>query len=226
VVIVVVAIAAISGPKGPNGPPDPTLSGANPRPDWPFLWLFGLLSLSPPGMETFLILVFPIVLIGGLLLVPFLANRGERSPRRRPVAVLFVIVTLTVLGILTYLGDTSPWSPVMDGWSKDPIPERLVKESTPLQLQGAVVFQNKQCRNCHALDGVGGRRGPDLSGVGARLTRDLLIDQVSNGSPGGGDMPAYGKQMKPDEMTALVEFLVSLRPSGQLPACSPAAPQP
>jgi ubiquinol-cytochrome c reductase cytochrome b subunit len=114
----------------------------------------------------------------------------------------------------------------MDAWSSDPVPERLVQASTPLQLQGALVFQNKQCRNCHALDGVGGRRGPDLSRVGTRLTRDQLIDQVSNGTPGGGNMPAYGKQMKPDQMTVLVEFLVSLRPQGVPPARSPAAPQP
>ena len=65
------------------------------------------------------------------------------------------------------------------------------------------------------LEGTGGRRGPDLSGVGVRLTRDQLIDQISNGTPGGGNMPAYGKQMKPAEMTALVDFLVSLRPPGQ-----------
>src|SRR5262249_10735934 len=48
VVIVVVFLAALLGPKGPTSPPDPTLGGANPRPEWPFLWLFGLLSLSPP----------------------------------------------------------------------------------------------------------------------------------------------------------------------------------
>src|SRR6266542_5408373 len=39
-VIVVVLIAALVGPKGPSGPPDPTLGNANPRPEWPFLWLF------------------------------------------------------------------------------------------------------------------------------------------------------------------------------------------
>ena len=76
------------------------------------------------------------------------------------------------------------------------------------------MFQNKNCRNCHALEGVGGRRGPDLTAVGTRLTRDQLIDQVSNGTPGGGNMPAYGKQMKPAEMTALVEFLVEPAPAG------------
>ena len=69
---------------------------------------------------------------------------------------------------------------------------------------------------------LGGRRGPDLTTVGTRLTRDQLIDQVSNGTPGGGNMPAYGKQMKPNEMAALIEFLVSLRPDGQPPARNPA----
>ena len=85
------------------------------------------------------------------------------------------------------------------------------------------MFQNKNCRNCHALEGIGGRRGPDLTAVGTRLTRDQLIDQISNGTPGGGNMPAYGKQMSPAEMTALVEFLVSLRPPGQPPARPAAA---
>ena len=81
------------------------------------------------------------------------------------------------------------------------------------------MFQNKNCRNCHALEGIGGRRGPDLTTVGTRLTRDQLIDQVSNGTPGGGNMPAYGKQMNPAEMTALVDFLVE--PAARRPAAGP-----
>jgi ubiquinol-cytochrome c reductase cytochrome b subunit len=218
-VIAVVVLAAILGPKGPTGPPDPTLSGANPRPEWPFLWLFALLSLSPAGAETFIILVFPIVLIVALFLVPFVSNRGERAPSRRPVAVLSVIVIYTVLGVLTYLGVGSPWSPEMTAWSGDPVPEEIVRRATePVQLQGAAVFQNKNCRNCHALEGIGGKRGPDLTNVGVRLTRDQLIDQVSNGTPGGGNMPAYGKQINPAEMTVLAEFLTNLRPPGQPPA--------
>jgi ubiquinol-cytochrome c reductase cytochrome b subunit len=222
VVILVVAAAAVMGPKGPSGPPDPTLGGANPRPEWPFLWLFALLSLSPAGAETFIILVFPVILIIGLLFVPFISNRGERAPSRRPVAVLGVIVLYTMLGVLTYQGATAPWSPQMTAWSGDPIPVAIVRNSTPLQLQGALVFQNKNCRNCHALDSLGGQRGPDLTTVGTRLTRDQLIDQVSNGTPGGGNMPAYGKQLNPAEMTSLAEFLVSLRPAGQGPARSSA----
>ena len=136
-VIVVVVLAAVLGPKGPTGPPDPTLPGANPRPEWPFLWLFALLSLSPPEAETFIILVFPVLLIAALFLVPFVSNRGERAPSRRPVAVLAVIVIYTALGVLTYQGATSPWSPQMTAWSGDPVPEGLVRNSTPLRLQGA-----------------------------------------------------------------------------------------
>jgi ubiquinol-cytochrome c reductase cytochrome b subunit len=220
-VVVVVVLAAVLGPKGPTGPPDPALAGANPRPEWPFLWLFALLSLSPPGAETFIILVFPVLLIIGLFLVPFVSNRGERAPSRRPVAVLTVIVAYTALGVLTYQGATSPWSPEMTAWSRDPIPKRIVRSSSPLRLQGAAVFQNKTCRNCHALDGIGGKRGPDLTAVGTRLTHDQLIDQVSNGTPGGGNMPAYGKQISPPEMTALVAFLEELRPAGA-PVAEPA----
>ncbi len=214
-VIVVVVLAALVGPKGPTDPPNPTLGGANPRPEWPFLWLFGLLSLSPAGAETFIMLVFPVILILALFLVPFVSNRGERAPSRRPVAVLAVVVIYTVLGTLTYQGATAPWSPQMSAWSGEPIPENIVRTRTPRQLQGAVVFQNKDCRNCHALQGSGGTRGPDLTLVGTRLTSGLLVEQVSNGTPGGGNMPAYGKQISPDEMSALVDFLASLRPPDQ-----------
>jgi ubiquinol-cytochrome c reductase cytochrome b subunit len=221
-VIAVVVIAAVVGPKGPTGPPDPTLQGANPRPEWPFLWLFALLSLSPPAWETFIMLVFPVILVVLLFLVPFVSRGGERAPSRRPVAVLGVIVIYTTLGVLTYQGATSPWSPQMTAWSGDPVPEGMVRHSSPVELQGALIFQNKSCRNCHALDGSGGRRGPDLTLVGGRLTFDQLIDQVSNGTPGGGNMPAYGKQISPAEMTALVTFLGSLRSPGS-PAAEPAA---
>src|SRR5437764_11972603 len=121
-VLVVVILAAVLGPQGPSRPADPTLPGANPRPEWPFLWLFALLSLSPAGAETFIILVFPLLLIAALFLVPFVSNRGERAPSRRPVAVLSVVVIYAALGALTYQGATPPWSPKMTAWTGDPVP--------------------------------------------------------------------------------------------------------
>jgi ubiquinol-cytochrome c reductase cytochrome b subunit len=143
-VIVVVVLAALLGPKGPTGPPNPTLGGANPRPEWPFLWLFGLLSLSPAAAETFIILVFPVILILALFLVPFVSNRGERAPSRRPVAVLVVVVIYAVFAALTYQGVTSPWSPQMSAWSGEPVPEDIVYTSSP--RQSCFARQRRQTR--------------------------------------------------------------------------------
>ncbi len=215
-VVVVVVLAAIAGPKGPGALPEPALLGANPKPDWPFLWLFALLSLSPPSSETLIILGMPVVLIGALVLVPFVSNRGERAPTRRPVAVLSVIVIFTVLGVLTYYGATAPVV-ARHGvpGAATLLPPDLVRDSSPVQpSRDACAPEQSNARNCHALEGIGGVADQDLSGVGIRLTRDQLIDQISNGTPGGGNMPAYGKQIKPAEMSALVQLLASLRFGG------------
>ena len=126
------------------------------------------------------------------------------------------MVTLWVsLGMLTYLGATSPWSPVMDGWSSLPTGNAQILKRSPLQLQGAVVLQYKQCRNCHAIDGLGGERGPSLTDVGMRLTKPQLTRQVVQG---GGNMPAYGQNLKPEEVEALVDYMTTLVPEGVQPA--------
>ena len=53
----------------------------------------------------------------------------------------------------------------MDAWSGEPIPAQYLKGRTALERQGALVFQAKQCHNCHALGGAGGERGPELDRV-------------------------------------------------------------
>jgi ubiquinol-cytochrome c reductase cytochrome b subunit len=217
----VLACAALFGPYGPNGVPDPTLIDTEPRPDFYFLALFALFALLPPWTETALLLVGPVVAIGLLVALPFLSGTGEKSWRRRPVAVVGVLLILLTVVTLAGLGITSPWSPVMDAWSSLTTPEAYVKGRTPLELQGAVVLQSKQCRNCHSLGGEGGRRGPALDGVGTRLTQDQLIRQVLQG---GGNMPAYGKNLTPAEVTALVAFMQSLRPAREPPAHSAIIP--
>jgi ubiquinol-cytochrome c reductase cytochrome b subunit len=203
------------GPFGPTGRPDPTIIQTVPRPDYFFLWLYALLSLLPPSFETPALLIGPVVVILGLLLLPFLSGEGEKSWKRRPIAVLTVLLVAITLGTFTHLADYAPWSPHMNAWSGDPVPEQLLYGSTALQRQGALVFQAKQCRNCHALGERGGERGPRLDGVAVRLTQDQLIRQVIQG---GGNMPAYGKNLSPAETTALVAFLEILHPANQAPA--------
>ena len=103
----------------------------------------------------------------------------------------------------------------MNAWSGEPIPDQFLQERTALERRGALVFQAKQCHNCHSLEGKGGMRGPSLDAVAVRLAPDQLIRQVIQG---GGNMPAYGKNLSPAETTALVAFLETLHPLRQLPA--------
>jgi ubiquinol-cytochrome c reductase cytochrome b subunit len=218
VAFILVAIAACAvyfGPFGPTGRPDPTIIQTSPKPDYFFLWLYALLSLLPPSMETPALLIGPVVVILLLLLLPFLSGEGEKSWRRRPIAVLTISLIAISLGTLTHLSGYTPWSPHMNAWSGDPVPDRFLHGTTALQRQGALVFQVKQCRNCHSLGDLGGQRGPALDSVAVRLTEDQLIRQVIQG---GGNMPAYGKNLSPAETTALVAFLETLHPAGQAPA--------
>jgi ubiquinol-cytochrome c reductase cytochrome b subunit len=215
VLMAVAACAVFFGPFGPTGQPDPTIIQTVPKPDYFFLWLYAVLSLLPPSLETPVLLIAPPLIILGLLLLPFLSGEGEKSWKRRPIAVLTVLLIAIALGTFTHLAEHAPWSPKMNAWSADPVPDQFLHGSSALERQGALVFQFKQCGNCHALGNAGGDRGPALDEVAVRLTQDQLIRQVIQG---GGNMPAYGKNLSPAETTALVAFLVKLHPAGQAPA--------
>ena len=215
IILAVAACAFYFGPFGPTGQPDPTIIQTAPKPDYFFLWLYALLSLLPPSMETPFLLIVPPVAIIALILLPFLSGEGEKSWKRRPIAVLTVLLIAITLGTFTRMAQFAPWSPHMNAWSGDPVPDRFVRGTTALERQGALVFQVKQCRNCHSLGNTGGKRGPALDSVAVRLTNDQLIRQVIQG---GGNMPAYGNNLSPAETTALVAFLESLHPAGQAPA--------
>jgi ubiquinol-cytochrome c reductase cytochrome b subunit len=215
ILMAIAACAVFFGAFGPSGQPDPTIIQTVPRPDYFFLWLYAVLSLLPPSMETPALLIGPVIGLGILLALPFFSGEGEKSWKRRPIAVLTILLAAVALGTFTRLAGRAPWSPAMDAWSGEPIPAAYLKGRSALERQGALVFQAKQCHNCHALGNAGGERGPELDQVALRLTHDQLIRQVIQG---GGNMPAYGKNLDPADTTALVAFLETLHPAGQAPA--------
>jgi ubiquinol-cytochrome c reductase cytochrome b subunit len=215
-ILLCIALCAVYfGPFGPSGQPDPTIIQTVPRPDYFFLWLYAVLSLLPPSMETPALLIGPAIALAVLLALPFISNQGEKSWQRRPIAVLAILLLAVALGTFTHMAGNAPWSPVMNAWSSKPIPAQFLKGRSAKQRQGALVFQVKQCHNCHALAGEGGQRGPALDRVALQLTLDQLVRQVIQG---GGNMPAYGKNLNPAEVSALVAFLETLHPEGQPPA--------
>jgi ubiquinol-cytochrome c reductase cytochrome b subunit len=214
ILLAVLGCALWFGPFGPTGQPDPTIIETAPKPDFAFLWIYAVLAYLPPAIETPVMFIAPVLIIGAMLLLPLVFGEGEKHWSRRPMAVLMLAVVAVTLGVFTRLGMYTPWSPVMNAWSGDTVPVAYLKDRTPLERTGAIVFENKQCRNCHSIGGAGGMRGPALDGVASRMTEDQIIRQVLQG---GGNMPAYGNALSPAETTALVHFLVTLR-AGHLPA--------
>jgi ubiquinol-cytochrome c reductase cytochrome b subunit len=101
---------------------------------------------------------------------------------------------------LIWQGHLAPWAPVLHA----ELPQSVVSGLQGDAARGAELFEEQVCLACHQIDGEGGRRGPDLTTVGDRLTREQLTWRILNG---GTNMPAYGQSLSPDELNALVAFL-------------------
>ena len=203
VIIGIALLALYFGPAKLGKPPDPSILSADPRPDWYLLWYFAVLALIPPKAEGYVMILAP-ALIGTFLLVgPLLNNRGERAPSRRPWAIAVVLLSVITIGSLWIAGEKSPWSP---NFTPEPLTPAIIGAANGPVFDGAQLFQNKGCLNCHLVQGHGGRRGPDLTYIGSLLTKDNITIRIVNG---GVNMPAFGPSLKPAEINDLVAFLQS-----------------
>ncbi|MCL1852762.1 MAG: cytochrome b subunit of the bc complex [Peptococcaceae bacterium] len=71
-------------------------------PEWYFLWLFGLLRLVPQTVG----LLIPVLLIGGLFLLPWLDRKKETSANRIILLITgLILVGLVILSVVARL----PW---------------------------------------------------------------------------------------------------------------------
>ena len=208
VVLGICACALYFGPPAIENPPDPSLVNAEPKPDWYLTWYFALLALVPPGIEDWFILLFPVFLVVGLLLPPFISNTGERSARRRPWAVAIVVIIVGSILALWREGINEYWTPKFEA---RPLPKKDMGTMSAEMIEGGKVFNDRGCLFCHMIDGHGGKRGPDLTDVGDRLSHDQIVIRIVNG---GGNMPGYAGNITPKELASVTKFLESRRPSG------------
>ena len=201
VVLVIVALAIFVGPLPLGKPPDPTILQAQPKPDWYLLWYFAVLALMPHKIESYVIVLAPIIAGLAVLVLPVIFNKGPRHPSERPWSVVIVIAVVTTIFAFTVAGYKSNWSPVFD---PEPLPLSVVNSDSQTVVAGAQLFVSKACLDCHQISDHGGKRGPDLSLVARRLTREDMVIRIANG---GYNMPPYGSSLKPEELSEIVDFL-------------------
>lgn len=86
----------------------------------------------------------------------------------------------------------------------------VVDTAPDFAVQGAVTFQKSGCGGCHSINGVGGKIGPALNGLGNRRTEAWVIEHFQNPqkmSPGT-PMPPY--KFTGVEMQNEVSYLFTL----------------
>ena len=211
VVIVCAILSIVVGPPQLDNPPDPTLIQAYPRPDWYFLWFFAALALLPRGWEAIAVIGGPLLLGILLFALPFVANKGERSPLRRPWSMAIVLIAVLMIGTLWISGERSDWSPILDAKLSPELPASVINSNDTAINHGAQLFHVKGCQSCHNIQGYGGYRGPNLSNVGNRLGEEQLTWRILYG---GNNMPAFGRNITPTELKDLIAFLKSRKQAG------------
>jgi ubiquinol-cytochrome c reductase cytochrome b subunit len=208
VVLVVLLLAWVVGPAKLDNPPDPSLINAHPRPDWYFWWLFALLALLPHSLENYFMVLTPLLIGLVLFSVPLASNRGERHPARRPLAVGAVVFIFSGIAALTMAGWNENWSPRINA---PPLTADIIGASSGPVYEGAMVFNRMGCIFCHTIEGHGGKRGPNLTWIADRLTRDQLKLRIMNGAY---NMPVFGRILSTAETENLLDFLSTRKKSG------------
>jgi ubiquinol-cytochrome c reductase cytochrome b subunit len=203
IVICIIVFSVIMGAPALTSAPDPSVVHTSPTPDWYMVPFFALFALMPHKIESIAMMLGPLLTILLLLAIPFISNKGERSPMKRPWAMFGVICVFIFVISLLIVGLKAPWSPRFDA---KPLPVIAIKQTNPDStiIQGVHLFYNKGCEYCHKINNYGGLAGPDLTAVGKRLSQQELTIRIVNGST---NMPSYGGLLSKDELNKLVAFL-------------------
>jgi len=212
----IVLFAAIVGPPALVGPPDPSNVAVQPRPDWYFLWYYAALALIPDASEPYVMILGPLIAIVGLIALPIIANKGERSFKRRPVAVAASVGVVVFIVAMTQAGAQAGWSPRFDqapALSAQEITATSAVKPTAAIYRGAQIWHAHGCEYCHMIGGKGGIRGPDLTYVGNRLTTTTITVRILAGATP--YMPAYGGLLSSGQVSDLVAFLSTRGTHGQ-----------
>ena len=151
---------------------DPGTTNFIPRPDWFFYFLFYLLRIFKwPETVVLGTVGIPTVLMILLFALPFVDLRKERRILRRPVALVAAVLVVISMGVLTYKGATAEES--LGTALVEKVPEWAEIQGFAGNQEaedGAVLFAQSGCMNCHIYlgDGSPNLGAPDLTDAGSK----------------------------------------------------------
>ena len=192
IIVMSLMFGAELGPKA-----DPTTTTYVPRPEWYFFFLFELLRVIKPAIQTPLATIgVPTICIILLIILPFIDRGPERRPERRPIATVAGIVTIFAMGYLTWLGAAAG------------SPNEIEYEVAAKYEAGKLVVAQSGCLACHKIGENGnGGPGPNLTDIADKLPRAAILRTLENPTA---PMPSLAGL--PDEKkSAMVDFLAQLR---------------
>jgi ubiquinol-cytochrome c reductase cytochrome b subunit len=181
---------------------DPTDASYVPRPEWYFLSLFQLLKYFPGPLEPLATMVIPGVIVGLLVLLPFLDSHPDRRPLKRPLVTGGFAVIGAAIITLTYLG------------YKDTPAHADPARWTPMALAGRDFANDQQCMRCHTQGGVA---NPIAN---TRVTRDpdWLLGHVRDPeSIAPGTRPIPSGAMTESQARSILSYMKKVRAGGTPP---------
>jgi quinol-cytochrome oxidoreductase complex cytochrome b subunit len=206
VMAVIITMSIVLGAElGPKA--DPTTTTYVPRPEWYFFFLFEVLRvIKPPALVPLATIGVPTIGMILLFLLPFFDRGPERRPERRPIATLTGILVIAAMGYLTYEGAAAG--------SPNTIDMTVAKQ----YQAGKLVAAQSGCLACHKIGENGNDGpGPHLTNIGSKLEPGAIRRTLENPTA---PMPSFAN-LPPEKLTALVNFLSSLKGEGQQSGAAP-----
>jgi ubiquinol-cytochrome c reductase cytochrome b subunit len=215
------------------GPPaNPADAQYIPRPEWYYLPIFQWLKYWHGSASVVGILIIPMILVAGIIALPFLDRSIERRPWKRPIAMgayAFVMLTLLGLGFRSQYLDNhdagvaqqlakqkaeeqefmrKPFEPELSSAS---LAAANVALSDPLAAKGKAIFEAQSCNACHGDGGVGSAAAPALAGLSAKFSSEQVAELFKHPTAKmtAGGMPPI--DLPPDDVKALIAYVESLK---------------
>jgi ubiquinol-cytochrome c reductase cytochrome b subunit len=199
------------------------------RPEWYFMFLFRLLKYFEGRYEVLGTFVLPALFFLGLFFWPFLDRNPQRDPRRRPIAML-----LLILGAGGLLGSTI-YSIASDVRLPEPataiaLQPSAVPPAGPLQKMDIARIYQENCAACHDASGSGQAVRaamptiPDFRSMAWQIAKtDMEIThQIQDGSQP--RMPPFGAKLTQAQILGLTIYLRAFAVDAAATPAPPAKP--